>query len=83
MKLVIELPDNYKSMLGFSNENIDVIIKAVKNGTLLYYKPITIKETDSEPRVLKALVDERTDEVYIRQFTLDYWVKKKRCEVTR
>ena len=35
MQIVIEIPDNYKDMLGYSNENIDVILRAVKNGTPL------------------------------------------------
>ena len=45
------------------------------------YKPITLKETDAEPRTLKAILDTETSEVYIRQATLEYWEDVRGCEV--
>ena len=75
----LEAIEQLKKIRTIHNGNyapdIDLAIKS------LYYKPITIKETDAEPMTFKALVDERTDEVYIRKFTLDYWKEVKRCEV--
>lgn len=35
MKLVIDLPKEYVGMLGYSNENIEVILNAVRNGRVL------------------------------------------------
>ena len=32
MKLVIDIPKEYVGMLGYSNENIEVILNAVRNG---------------------------------------------------
>ena len=32
MQIVIDIPKHYIGMLGYSNENIDVILDAVRNG---------------------------------------------------
>lgn len=56
-------------------EALDMAIKALR------YKPITLKETDSEPRTLKAILDTETDEVYIRQATIEYWENVRGREV--
>ena len=48
---------------------------------LLRYKPITIKETDAEPRTLKAILDTETDEIYIFKGSYEYWTETKGCEV--
>lgn len=35
MQIVIDIPKHYIGMLGYSNENIEVILDAVRNGTPL------------------------------------------------
>lgn len=84
MKIMIDIPDGcYEELWNgrFPIQDAYRLVTWIRLGTPLYYKPITIREKDSEPRTLKALVNERTNEVYIRQFTLDYWESVKGCEV--
>ena len=60
MKLVIDLPKEYVGMLGYSNENIEVILNAVRNGKPLTKNEIIcekVKITDSEGEKFDFLLD--------------------------
>lgn len=73
------------SELGY--ENIDEYNVAFEEAwqmalkALLRYKPITLKETDAEPRTLKAILDTETSDIYIKEGDLHYWDKVRKCEV--
>lgn len=47
----------------------------------LHYQPIVIKETDAEPRTLKAILDTETNDIYIREGNIRYWKEFRKCEV--
>ena len=57
---------NIDSYVGFDDEDNEALDMAI---TSLKYQLILLKEHDAEPRVLKAILDSTTNEIYICKLT--------------
>ena len=66
MQIIIDIPKHYIGMLGYSNENIEVILDAVRNGTPLPKGHGRLIDADaidtrfSDPEVVETLEEAPT-----------------------
>lgn len=59
--------DDWAEFWGFTREEYEEFLNMAI--TTLRYKPILLKEHDAEPRTLKAILDTKTNEIYICKLT--------------
>jgi hypothetical protein len=59
--------DDWAAFWGFTREEYEEFLNMFI--TALRYQPILLKEHDAEPRTLKAILDSKTNEIYICKLT--------------
>lgn len=79
MKIVIDIPKwLHKKIIESTSIRLgdvytDKLLKSIKNGTPLpiteRYKPIILQEHDAEPRTMRAILDTKTEEIYVCKLT--------------